>query len=134
MIEKTKGSPCETCFANFQKKLKKEKRTFKKIVLVQNTEYENKTGNQTMDIPYLMQNYFEPLGNDKRLRILVSVYEGKKSFSELSRITELKAGHLAFHLRKLVNAKLIAQEASKGNYLVTQKGLALIKEMLVLQK
>ena len=67
-------------------------------------------------------------------KYLASVYEGKKSFSELSKIVDLKAGHLAFHLKKLVNAKLIAQEASKGDYIITQKGLALVKEMLNLQK
>jgi predicted transcriptional regulator len=77
---------------------------------------------------------FEPLGNDSRLKILASLYEGKKSFSELSKIVDLKAGHLAFHLRKLVNAKLIAQEASKGDYIITQKGLTLVKELQVLQK
>ena len=67
-------------------------------------------------------------------KYLASVYEGKKSFSELSKIVDLKAGHLTFHLKKLVNAKLIAQEASKGDYIITQKGLALVKEMLNLQK
>lgn len=134
MVEKTKGSPCETCFSNFQKKLKSEKRAYQEIVLVKDVNKDGKVGNQSLDIPFLLQNLFEPLGNDSRLKILASVYEGKKSFSELSRIVDLKAGHLAFHLRKLVTAKLIAQEASKGHYVITQKGLTLVKEMLVLQK
>jgi DNA-binding HxlR family transcriptional regulator len=134
MVEKTKGSPCETCFSNFQKKLKSEKRAYQEIVLVKDVNKDVKVKNQSLDIPFLLQNLFEPLGNDSRLKILDSLYEGKKSFSELSRIVELKAGHLAFHLRKLVTAKLIAQEASKGDYVITQKGLTLVKEMLVLQK
>ena len=134
MVEKTKNQQCGNCFSNFDKKLKREKRAYQEIVLVKDINNDTKVHNQTLDIPFLLQNLFEPLGNDSRLKILSIVYEGKKSFSELSKIVDLKAGHLAFHLKKLVNAKLIAQEASKGDYIITQKGLALIKEMLVLQK
>jgi DNA-binding HxlR family transcriptional regulator len=134
MVEKTKGQQCGNCFSNFDKKLKREKRAYQEIVLVKDINNDTKVHNQTLDIPFLLQNLFEPLGNDSRLKILAIVYEGKKSFSELSKIVDLKAGHLAFHLRKLVNAKLIAQEASKGDYIITQKGLTLVKEMLTLQK
>lgn len=134
MVEKTKGQQCGNCSSNFDKKLKREKRAYQEIVLVKNDSNDKVVNNQSLDIPFLLQNLFEPLGNDSRLKILAILYEGKKSFSELSKIVDLKAGHLAFHLKKLVNAKLIAQEASKGDYIITQKGLALVKEMLVLQK
>jgi DNA-binding HxlR family transcriptional regulator len=133
-IEKTKGQQCGDCFSNFDKKLKREKRAFQEIVLVKDVSNDKIVNNQSLDIPFLLQNLFEPLGNDSRLKILAILYEGKKSFSELSKIVDLKAGHLAFHLKKLVNAKLMAQEASKGDYIITQKGLALVKEMLNLQK
>ena len=134
MVEKTKGQQCGNCFSNFDKKLKREKRAYQEIVLVKDINNDAKVHNQTLDIPYLLQSLFEPLGNDSRLKILASLYEGKKSFSELSKIVDLKAGHLTFHLKKLVNAKLIAQEASKGDYIITQKGLTLINDMLILQK
>ena len=134
MVEKTQSQQCRNCFSNFDKKLKREKRTYQEIVLVKDVSNDKIVNNQSLDIPFLLQNLFEPLGNDSRLKIIASVYEGKKSFSELSKIVDLKAGHLAFHLRKLVNAKLIAQEASKGDYIITQKGLTLVKEMLTLQK
>jgi len=134
MVEKTKGQQCGNCFSNFDKKLKREKRAYREIVLVKDLNNDTKVNSQSLDIPFLLQNLFEPLGNDSRLKILSSVNEGKKSFSELSKIVDLKAGHLAFHLKKLVNAKLIAQEASKGDYIITQKGLTLVKEMLTLQK
>ena len=134
MVEKTKGQQCGNCFSNFDKKLKREKRAYQEIVLVKDVSNDKIVNSQSLDIPFLLQNLFEPLGNDSRLKILAILYEGKKSFSELSKIVDLKAGHLAFHLKKLVNAKLIAQEASKGDYIITQKGLALVKEMLVLQK
>jgi len=134
MVEKTKGQQCGNCFSNFDKKLKREKRAYQEIVLVKDINNDTKVNSESLDISFLLQNLFEPLGNDSRLKILAIVYEGKKSFSELSKIVDLKAGHLAFHLKKLVNAKLIAQEASKGDYIITQKGFALVKEMLVLQK
>ncbi len=134
MVEKTKGQQCENCSSNFDKKLKLEKRAYQEIVLVKDVSNDKVVNNQSLDIPFLLQNLFEPLGNDSRLKILASLYEGKKSFSELSKIVDLKAGHLTFHLKKLVNAKLIAQEASKRDYIITQKGLTLVKEMLNLQK
>jgi DNA-binding HxlR family transcriptional regulator len=134
MVEKTKSKQCQNCFSNFDKKLKREKRAYQEIVLVKDVNDDKIVNNQSLDIPFLLRNLFEPLGNDSRLKILASLYEGKKSFSELSKIVDLKAGHLAFHLRKLVNAKLIAQEASKGDYIITQKGLTLVKELQVLQK
>lgn len=134
MVEKIESQQCRNCISNFDKKLKREKRAYQEITLVKEISNDAKVNSQSLDIPFLVQNLFEPLGNDSRLKILVSVHEGKKSFSELSKIVDLKAGHLTFHLKKLVNAKLIAQEASKGDYIITQKGLTLIKEMLTLQK
>ena len=57
-----------------------------------------------------------------------------EAYSELSRIVDLKAGHLAFHLKKLVDANLMVQEASKGDYVITQRGLKLIKKVGALSK
>lgn len=131
MVEKTKGNTCEACFANFQKKLKREKRAYQEITLVE--DISKTEANNILDIRYLIDNLLTPLANYSRLIILSSVSEGKKSFSELSKITNIKAGHLAFHLRKLVAAKLIAQEATKGDYIITQMGLELIKKLESLQ-
>lgn len=131
MIEKTKGYTCEGCFQNFGKILKREKRAYKEIVLVEQPNVA--VNDETLDIPFLINIWLEPLSNEARLRILDKVYHGKKSFSELSRDLGLKAGHLVFHLKKLNAAKLIAQESSKGDYILTDRGLRLIKKMLLLQ-
>ncbi len=131
MVEKTKGQQCGNCFSNFDKKLKREKRAYQEIVLVEDVNKRN--NEETLNIPLLIDTWLEPLSNDTRLKILDSVYQGKKSFSELSRNLGIKAGHLAFHLRKLVAAKLITQEASKGDYLITERGLRLIKKMISIQ-
>ncbi len=131
MVEKTKGYTCEPCFVNFRKRLKREKRAYQEIVLVEDVT--KPESNTILDIPFLVDSLFEPLSNATRLKILVSIYQGKKSFSELSKLVDLKAGHLVFHLKKLVGAKLITQEASKGDYIITNRGLTLIKKMLSLQ-
>ena len=131
MVEKTKGNTCEGCFNNFDKILKREKRAYKEIILVEDLNKRNRE--ETLNIPFLINTWLAPLSSDARLKILDSVYHGKKSFSELSRDLGIKAGHLAFHLRKLMAAKLIAQEASKGDYLITERGLMLIRKMLSIQ-
>lgn len=131
MVEKTKGNTCEACFTNLHKKLKSEKRAYQEIVLVE--DISKPEPNTVLNIPFLIDTLFEPLSNPTRLKILATIYEGKKSFSELSKIVNLKSGHLVFHLKKLANAKLITQEASKGDYIITKKGLTLIKKMLSLQ-
>ncbi len=87
----------------------------------------NPSNPEVIDTQFLVDSLLEPLANQSRLKILFSVSKGKRSFSELSKIVDLKAGHLAFHLKKLVDANLMAQEASKGDYVITQRGLKLIK-------
>jgi DNA-binding HxlR family transcriptional regulator len=131
MIEKNKGGACESCFKEFNKRLKREKRAYQEITLVE--DLSKPQNDSSLNVAFLVDNFLEPLANYSRLTILSSVTQGKKSFSELSKITSIKAGHLAFHLRKLVAAKLIAQEATKGDYVITQRGLGLIKKLESLQ-
>jgi DNA-binding HxlR family transcriptional regulator len=131
MVEKNKGGTCESCFTAFQKRLKREKRAYQEITLVEDASKPQR--NSSLDVAFLVDNFLEPLANYSRLTILSSVTHGKKSFSELSKITDIKAGHLAFHLRKLVASKLVAQEATKGDYIITQRGLELIKKLESLQ-
>jgi DNA-binding HxlR family transcriptional regulator len=131
IIEKSRGATCEACFVNFNKRLKREKRAYQEITLVE--DLSNPVTTSGLDVPFLVDNLLEPLANYSRLTILSSVNEGKRSFSELSKITDTKAGHLAFHLKKLVAAKLIAQEATKGDYVITERGLELIKKLESLQ-
>ena len=131
IIEKSKGATCEACFVNFNKRLKREKRAYQEITLVE--DLSKPDSGSGLDVPFLVDNLLEPLANYSRLTILSSVKEGKRSFSELSKITDTKAGHLAFHLKKLVVAKLVAQEATKGDYIITERGLELIKKLESLQ-
>ncbi len=131
-LEKAKDTQCESCQTNFQKKLKREKRAFQTIVLVEKTNG-NKPSQETVNIPFIVENFLEPLSNPVRLKILIGLYEGKKNFSKLSQIMTLKGGHLIFHLKKLLNSKLIAQEDNKGDYIITTKGIEAIRKILFLQ-
>src|SRR5208337_1722181 len=104
--EKAKGTQCENCQTKFQKKLKREKRAFQTIVLVEKTNSDDRN-QEVVNIPFIVENFLEPLANPVRLKILIGLYEGKKNFSKLSQIMELKGGHLIFHIKKLLDSKLI---------------------------
>jgi DNA-binding transcriptional ArsR family regulator len=130
VIQKAKGSTCEVCHKDFQKKLRSEKRAFQTIVLVEKTDGEE---NAELNIERLVEGVLEPLANSARLKILISTFEGKKSFSKIAQITGLKGGHLLFHIKKLVDAGLIAQEDNKGDYLITHKGVEIAKKIFILQ-
>ena len=80
--EKAKGKPCEECHQNFQKKLKRQKRAFQTIVLVEKTPDDQ--NNEQINIDRLVETVLEPLANSARLKIFLGIYEGKKSFSKLS--------------------------------------------------
>ena len=131
-VEKAKGTQCESCQAKFQKKLKREKRAFQTIVLVEKTNGDNHN-QEVIDVPFIVENLLEPLANPVRLKILISLHEGKKNFSKLSQIMALKGGHLIFHLKKLLDSKLIAQEDNKGDYIITPNGVDAIRKILFLQ-
>ncbi|XHH09736.1 MAG: ArsR family transcriptional regulator [Candidatus Bathyarchaeia archaeon] len=130
VIQKSKGSPCEACHRDFQKKLRREKRAFQTITLVEKTT--EKTDAE-LNIDRLVEGVLEPLANSARLKILISTFEGKKSFSKIAQITGLKGGHLLFHIKKLVDAGLVAQEDNKGDYVVTQRGVDVAQKIVFLQ-
>src|SRR5208283_3785851 len=77
--EKARGTQCESCQTKFQKKLKREKRAFQTIVLVEKTNNDNRN-QEVIDVPSIVENLLEPLANIARLKILISLYEGKKNF------------------------------------------------------
>lgn len=64
----------------------------------------------------------EPLANKQRLLIMRSLVNETKSFSELSKITNLRGGNLLFHIQKLLDTGMILQKNERGDYLITSKG------------
>lgn len=116
---------CIQCYENVNKKLKREKRNFQTIASMEKSW--KKEQQSDIDIPFVIKSFLEPMSNQNRLTILSSLYNGKKSFSELSKLTGKSGGPLIFHLNKLVNAKLITQESNQGDYIITQKGIEAFK-------
>jgi predicted transcriptional regulator len=87
-----------------------------------------------VNVAGIVDDFLEPLANTARLRILLSLSEGKKSFSKMAQAMDLKGGHLIFHLKKLLDAQLVAQEDNNGDYLITAKGLDAVKKIVSLQE
>ena len=64
------------------------------------------------------------LANPDRIKILQSLYERDRYFSELEENLRLGPSSLRHHLSKLMNGGLITQERSRGKYSITNKGIA----------
>ena len=116
---------CLQCYENVNKKLKREKKNFQTIASIQKSW--KKEQQSDIDINFIIESFLEPLSNQNRLTILTSLSNGKKIYSELSKLTGKSGGPLIFHLNKLVNAKLITQENNQGDYIITQKGIEAIR-------
>jgi len=70
----------------------------------------------------IVSDYLEPIANERRMQIMLSLARGTLTFSELSRITGLAGGNLLFHLQKLQEASMIIQRHERGDYMITEKG------------
>ena len=70
-----------------------------------------------------------PISNKQRLDILKAVAFEPRSFSALSKLTTLIAGHLHFHLQKLLDCNLILQQHERGDYMITEKGFKILKSL-----
>jgi len=44
----------------------------------------------------------------------------------------MRGGHLTFHLDQLLSAGLIAQNGRKGDYVITSRGVEVIKKLMTL--
>lgn len=116
---------CLQCYKNVNKKLKREMNTFQTISLMEKSW--KKEQQADIDIPFIVKSFLEPLSNKNRLMILLGLYNGKKSYSELAKLIGKSGGPLIFHLNKLVNSKIITQENNQGDYIITQKGIEAIR-------
>jgi DNA-binding transcriptional ArsR family regulator len=73
-----------------------------------------------------------PLSNVIRLKILKYLSKGGKLYSELEEEMGIKAGHLLFHINKLIEKRYLVQENKK--YLITTNGLKALKLLNELKK
>jgi len=68
-------------------------------------------------------NRLVPLSNVTRLQILGILEKGGRNYAFLERETGIKAGHLRFHLNKLLAVGYVVQERSQHLYVITRNGL-----------
>ncbi|NMC75913.1 MAG: winged helix-turn-helix transcriptional regulator [Candidatus Methanofastidiosa archaeon] len=122
---------CEICFGEVSELFGKQVRIARSMKIYKSkTESMSKLNEISVDA--LVSDFLEPVANIHRLQIVKSLANGTKSFSELSKITGLTGGNLLFHLQKLTENEIILQSHERGDYLITEKGHAILLAVLEL--
>ncbi|MFA7341688.1 MAG: winged helix-turn-helix domain-containing protein [Candidatus Methanomethylophilaceae archaeon] len=67
------------------------------------------------------------LANPHRLKILQSLYESEKCFSDLSAATGLRTGHLQFHIQALQEKGAVRRTPIRGVYAITVLGMTALE-------
>jgi predicted transcriptional regulator len=121
-------SICEQCFSEVSSLFTKQISLMRSMRI-----YENNKGQKpdisALETGVVMNEILEPISNKQRLDILKAVAFEPKSFSALSKLTTLIAGHLHFHLHKLLDGNLILQQHERGDYMITEKGFKILKSL-----
>ncbi len=78
--------------------------------------------------PYTMQ-AMAALSNPHRVSLMNFMRDGEKAFSDMTEHSGLKAGHLQFHLRNLMELGLMDKTNRRGTYTITAEGLAALDAM-----
>jgi hypothetical protein len=112
---------CDTCFSEVHRLFEKQ------IDLMQSLgiyEKAHKEGKAELEIPNetIVKDLLEPIANVQRFQILKVLMIQTRTFSDLSKITELRGGNLLFHIRKLTESGMILQRHERGDYIITEKG------------
>ena len=115
-----------------QRKLKSERRSLKTISSIEKSW--SKEVPSEVNISLILKSFLEPISNQDRLSILFSLCKGKRSFTELSKVTGKRGGPLIFHIKKLKRSKLIGQEGTKGDYIITPKGISALNLISSIQQ
>jgi len=74
----------------------------------------------------ILLNIIKAIGNDKRLKILITLLTGEKTFEILKKETHLQKTALSNHLITLINTGLI-EKPEYGKYIITSDGEMFIR-------
>lgn len=129
-ISEIEGKPCEKCYTKLQDMLTELEANIRKI--------SGRSRPSLEDIPELniekvVENVLKPISHPIRLMILWQLSKNNLSFSEISEITEMRGGHLIFHLEKLTEKGLVEQPRNKGDYIITPAGIKVIQSLTSLE-
>jgi len=77
----------------------------------------------------IVEDILNPVSQEARLKILLSIFNGKNRFADFIETTGLKGGHLLYHLNRLLEHGFIQRYASK-DYILTRKGLKTVSLLM----
>lgn len=119
---------CQVCFKETSRLLEKQARVMRSLNIYRE-EDEQRSYIGSVDADDVVHTILDPVSNGQRFRILQSLADSPKSFSQLSELTGLRGGNLLFHIDKLLERDLIIQKHDRGDYLITDNGLLLLKAL-----
>ncbi|AKB34959.1 Transcriptional regulator, ArsR family [Methanosarcina siciliae C2J] len=131
--EAAKLDQCSQCFKHVELYFDQQIEMLEKMGFYQ-TESSKPLEIQNLHEEQISNMVGDALSSAVRVQILKALYDDGKSFTELSKITKLRAGNLLFHLDKLQDKGLIRQREERGEYQITFKGYHLLNSMLELVK
>jgi DNA-binding HxlR family transcriptional regulator len=125
---------CDICFNEVSNMFETQANLINSLRIYEN--YDNKDEKKISDIDEenIVKTILDPISNKQRLKILKSVAIEPRTFSSLSKTTNLRGGNLLFHIQKLQNNKLIFQKHEYGEYMLTEKGLNTINILINFNK
>lgn len=129
--EATKLDQCSQCFKHVELYFNQQ------IEMLEKMGFYQKEGSKPLEIQTLHEKQIanvvgDALSSAVRVQVLKALYDEGKSFTELSKITKLRAGNLLFHLDKLQDKGLIRQREERGEYQITFTGYHLLNSMMEL--
>lgn len=119
---------CSICFSEASKQLDQQIDLMRSLRIYVEKQ-EEKIDLSKMPVESVAKTILEPLANKHRLQILKALAQKTKRFSELSEITGIRGGSLLFHLNKLTSSGMILQRHDCGDYILTEKGYILLREI-----
>lgn len=130
--EKLPHEKCKTCYSETTKLFEKQLELMKNLgIYSENAEKDLKL---EVSEEELINSILEPISNKHRLLILKSLVSETKTFSDISKITGLKAGNLLFHLKKLQDSEMVMQRSDRGDYMITKRGIDVLNGIFGIYK
>ncbi|WP_459202212.1 winged helix-turn-helix domain-containing protein [Methanococcus sp. CF] len=125
--EKLPYEKCSVCYSETVELFEKQLDLMKNLGIYSENHEEDKLNVSEEEI---IESMLEPISNKHRLLILKSLMAETKTFSDISKVTGLKAGNLLFHLKKLQDSEMIMQRSDRGDYMITKKGIDILNGIL----
>lgn len=128
MKSKAPYAQCSICFSEASKLLDQQIDLMRSLRIYVEKQ-EERLNLSKMPVEFVVSTLLEPLTNKQRLQILKALAGETKTFSVLSELTGIRGGNLLFHLNKLIKSGMILQRHDRGDYMITEKGYTVLREI-----